>query len=142
MSKIGEQVEKAMEDLASDLEEEYYGVGDTSTSTTITVDGINTTVDGTNIDCISTAGTSIVDNTIDPYWGTSTGDIVFSGTGGGYENQAVVSIGPLQISATEDGEVEVILETDEFREEYHFSAKTMRGLLRKLADVVVEGKET
>lgn len=132
MSKIGDEVEKAMEDLASDLEEEYYGVGDNITTTTST--------EIVGIDSVSTSGTSI-DTTTNPYWGTTSNDVVFSGSGG-FENQAVISIGPLQISATEDGEVEMVLETDEFREEYHFSAKTMRGLLRKLADVVVEGKET
>ena len=128
MSKIGDEVEKAMEDLASNLEEEYFGTG-------------TTIVGGDNIDCVtSTTGTSI-DTTVNPYWGTTSNDVVFSGSGG-FENQAVMTIGSMQISATPDGEVEVVLENDEFREEYHFSAKTMRGLLRKLADVVVEGKET
>ena len=131
MSKMGEEIEKAMLDMQSDVEEEYYGVGTTST-----------TIGGDCIDSVSTVGTSIVDTTVNPYWGTTSGDVVFADGSGGFANQSVISIGPMTLSATEDGEVEVVLENDEFREEYHFSAKTMRGLLRKLADVVVEGKET
>ena len=128
MSKMGEEIEKAMLDMQSDLEEEYYGVGTSST-----------TIGGECIDSVSTTGTTI-DTTINPLWGTSSGDVVFADGTGSFDT--TISIGPLAISATPDGEVEVVLENDEFREEYHFTAKTMRELLRELADVVVEGKET
>ncbi len=118
-----------MLDMQSDVEEEYYGVGTTST-----------TIGGDCIDSVSTVGTSMVDMTTNPYWGTSSGDVVFSDVAGSFDT--TLSVGPMSISATADGELEVVLDNEDFREEYHFSAKTMRGLLRKLADVVVEGKET
>lgn len=141
MSKMGEQVEKAMLDLQSDLEEEYYGVGDCTGVAGTTID-INDSTAPATTGIVHIPNTTVDNTVVGPYWSAATDQIVIDGAGSSFANQTVVSIGPMSISASEDGEVEVVLDDGETREEYHFSAKTMRGLLRKLADVVVEGRET
>jgi hypothetical protein len=127
---VKDEVEQAINDLKVDLDGNIYG----TTSGDVYYDPNSSTADCTT-QIVTVGGTAT-----DTIWGSS-GEVVFADSGG-WNTEAVVTIGPLQISATAEGEVEVVLENDDFREEYHFSATTMRGLLRKLADVVVEGKET
>jgi hypothetical protein len=128
---VKDEVDSAINDLKVDLDGNIYG----TTSSDVFYDPNSSTADCTT-QIVTVGGTST-----DNIWGHSAGDVVFSDANG-WNTEAVITIGPLQISATAEGEVEVVLKNDDFREEYHFSATTMRGLLRKLADVVVEGKET
>jgi len=88
--------------------------------------------------------------------GTSAGDLFIGGNGdilvsdgtgmgewtiaGG--NQATVQIGALTLMAGENGDVEIVIDADGLREEYHINADKVRNFLRSIADVVVEGKET
>lgn len=88
--------------------------------------------------------------------GTSAGDIQLDGSGnvvlgngdGWYDSvstgfgQATVQIGALTLMAGENGDVEIVIDADGLREEYHINADKVRNFLRSIADVVVEGRET
>jgi len=107
---------------------------------------------------------TIVDNTAadpnDPNFqpcGTSAGDLLINGDGtlqinngdGFYDSfsgigqgQATIQIGAMTLMASENGDVEIVIDADGLREEYHINADKVRNFLRSIADVVVEGKET
>jgi hypothetical protein len=118
------------------------------------------TANTTDATWAGTTITTIADNT-DPNFqpaGTSVGndlsidangDVVFgNGTSldGWYDSagtgRATLQMGALTLSPQENGDVEIVMDVDGLREEYHINADKVRSFLRGIADVVVEGKET
>lgn len=133
-----------IEDALAELEAvgigNVTGPGETWASTTITT----TTVDP-NDPNFQPAGTS-VGNDLSI---AANGDVMLgnsTGLGGWYDSagtgQATIVLGALTLSAQENGDVEIVIDADGLREEYHINADKVRNFLRNIADVVVEGKET
>lgn len=77
---------------------------------------------------------------IDPsFWGGASNDLVFTNP---LDSHATIRMGALGISSLNNGDVEIVMDTDGLREEYHINADKVRSFLRSIADVVVEGRET
>jgi hypothetical protein len=132
-----------IEDALAELE--AVGIGSANTtdkswaSTTITTIADNTDPNfgpaGTSVGndlCIDASGDVVFGN------GTGLGEW-YSSTGNG---RATLQMGALTLSPQENGDVEIVMDVDGLREEYHINADKVRSFLRGIADVVVEGKET
>jgi len=133
--EIKAEVEAGTADLASSLEEAYYG-GSTVTNVDSTAGPTDNTV---HVPHMTTAGAGTGQIFTQP--GSSSNDIyITDGTGtdynlsGMWENAADFALGNIKIMVTESGEVQVII--DEV--EYHFSKQKVKSFLEKFADVKVE----
>lgn len=122
--EIKAEVEAGTADLASSLEEAYYGG---STDNTVHVPHMTTAGAGTG-QIFTQPGSSSNDIYITDGTGT---DYNLSGM---WENAADFALGNIKIMVTESGEVQVII--DEV--EYHFSKQKVKSFLEKFADVKVE----
>lgn len=120
------------ETLLAALEElEAVGINtisnDSWTDNTITLSD-STSAGDLQVDC---SGNILLDN------GSGIGEW-YTGVGG----QTTLQMGALTLTPQENGDVEIIMEADGLREEYHINADKVRNFLRSIADVVVEGRET
>lgn len=133
--EIKAEVEAGTADLASSLEEAYYGG-----STVTNVDSTAGTTDNTvYVPNMTTTGANI--GQIFTQTGSSSNDIyITDGTGtshnlsGLWDTAADFALGNIKIMVTESGEL--MLTIDE--EEYHFSKQKVKSFLEKFADVVVK----
>jgi hypothetical protein len=124
-----------IDDALSELEAVGIGTTTTTTSDTISIDP-----------CYPNSTTGVGIGQI--FVGDSTNYVVF---GGGGDNpwttidtnpQTTLQMGPMTFSPLENGDVEIIMDVDGVREEYQINAEKVRGFLRSIADIIVEGRET
>jgi len=120
-----------IDDALSELE--AVGIGTSTTSANIAIDPNYPTATGTGIGQI--------------FVGDSSNDIVFGSGDNDWSTisgapQMTLQMGPMTLSPLENGDVEIVMDVDGLREEYLINAEKVRGFLRSIADVIVEGRET